>query len=94
MAIYLLQLVSLASALTVLAAQNNHDQCLVYYGGMVFPEETRRTVEHGMHWSKTQSMRGLWVGGRYQFTVVSVLQSLNLHLIGMEQPWLMENSRT
>ena len=31
------------------------DQCQMYYGGLVFPEGSPRTVEHGMHWSKTRS---------------------------------------
>ncbi len=30
------------------------DQCQVYYGGMVFPDG-RRSMEHGIHLSKTQS---------------------------------------
>lgn len=31
------------------------DECQVYYGGLIFPEGSRRTPEHGLHWSKTQS---------------------------------------
>ena len=42
-------------AVTVLAAAQTQEQCAVYYGGLVFPEGGRKTVEHGMHWSKTQS---------------------------------------
>lgn len=35
------------------------DECQVYYGGLVFPEGARRNhLEHGLHWSKTQSMWG------------------------------------
>jgi hypothetical protein len=33
----------------------SREQCQVYYGGLVFPEGSRRSLEHGMHWSKTQS---------------------------------------
>jgi len=49
-----LVLLSLAVFVAVVAAQNQ-EQCHVYYGGLVFPEGSRRTVEHGLHWSKTQS---------------------------------------
>lgn len=31
------------------------DECQVYYGGLIFPEGSRRNPEHGLHWSKTQS---------------------------------------
>lgn len=31
------------------------DECQVYYGGLIFPEGSRRSPEHGLHWSKTQS---------------------------------------
>ena len=62
MASVVLPMVFLTIACTVLAANNNGDQCYVYYGGMVFPEETRRTVEHGMHWSKTQSRNNCFSG--------------------------------
>ncbi len=30
------------------------DQCHLYYGGMVFPDG-KRSMEHGIHLSKTQS---------------------------------------
>ena len=33
------------------------DECQVYYGGLIFPEGSRRNPEHGLHWSKTQSTR-------------------------------------
>ena len=33
------------------------DECQVYYGGLIFPEGSRRNPEHGLHWSKTQSKR-------------------------------------
>ncbi len=36
-------------------SQNNQEQCQLYYGGLVFPEGSRPSLEHGMHWSKTQS---------------------------------------
>ena len=39
------------------ALSQNDEQCHVYYGGLVFPEGTRRPIEHGLHWSKTQSKR-------------------------------------
>lgn len=35
-------------------ASQSKEQCQVYYGGLVFPEGSRRSLEHGMHWSKTQ----------------------------------------
>lgn len=47
-------LLSLAGLLAVLRAQND-EHCPMYYGGLVFPDAGRRTVEHGLHWSKTQS---------------------------------------
>ena len=51
-----LLLLSLAALLVVLRA-NNDEFCPMYYGGLVFPDSGRRTVEHGLHWSKTQSRR-------------------------------------
>lgn len=42
-------------SLGLLARANNDDQCYEYYGGLVYPQGWRRTVEHSMHWSKTQS---------------------------------------
>ena len=49
-----LLLLSLAGLLAVLRAQND-EYCPMYYGGLVFPDSGRRAVEHGLHWSKTQS---------------------------------------
>lgn len=42
-----------------------HDQCQVYYGGLVFPDGARRSLEHGIHWSKTQSEYTVWVRMNY-----------------------------
>ena len=48
--------VLVAALLGLGGAQSNiQEQCHVYYGGLVYPEGSKRTVEHGMHWSKTQS---------------------------------------
>eukprot|EP00731_Ephydatia_muelleri_P031923 Em0023g430a len=41
-------------SLGLLARASNDDQCYEYYGGLVYPQGWRRTVEHSMHWSKTQ----------------------------------------
>lgn len=37
--------------------QSAKEQCQVYYGGLVFPDgsQPQRSLEHGMHWSKTRS---------------------------------------
>ena len=51
-------LLSLGVLVVVIAAQNP-EQCHMYYGGLVFPEGSRRPVEHGLHWSKTQSRVGV-----------------------------------
>ena len=51
-------LLSLGVLAAVIAAQNP-EQCHMYYGGLVFPEGSRRSVEHGLHWSKTQSRVGV-----------------------------------
>lgn len=51
-------LLSLGVSAAVIAAQNP-EQCHMYYGGLVFPEGSRRPVEHGLHWSKTQSRVGV-----------------------------------
>ena len=51
-------LLSLGVLAAVIAAQNP-EQCHMYYGGLVFPEGSRRPVEHGLHWSKTQSRVGV-----------------------------------
>ena len=31
------------------------DQCEFVYGGLIYPEGRPSSVEHGLHWSKTQS---------------------------------------
>lgn len=37
-------------------AQNGiGEQCPFVYGGLIYPEGRPRSVEHGLHWSKTQS---------------------------------------
>ena len=50
-----------AVVLSVVAAGNGvtQDQCnpLLNLGGLVFPEYSRRSVEHALHWSKAQSER-------------------------------------
>lgn len=38
-----------------LGVMSAKDECQVYYGGLVFPEGSHRSLEHGMHWSKTRS---------------------------------------
>ena len=68
------------------------DECQVYYGGLIFPEGSRRSPEHGLHWSKTQSRERerevCWLL-YYVFP-----QSPSQPQIGMEQLCSMESSRS
>ena len=52
----------LYSALVLSVWAQSREQCQVYYGGLVFPEGSKKPLEHGMHWSKTQSEFGGRVG--------------------------------
>ena len=66
-------LLSLGVLVAVIAAQNP-EQCHMYYGGLVFPEGSRRPVEHGLHWSKTQSRVGV-------AEVIQVRGSINVKVV-------------
>lgn len=48
------KLLILAMLCLLHATAAQFDQCQVYYGGMVFPSG-KRSMEHGIHLSKTQS---------------------------------------
>ena len=47
---------SLTAALAFRMAQCElGEQCEFVYGGLIYPEGRPPSVEHGLHWSKTQS---------------------------------------
>lgn len=49
-------LLSLAAALAFRMTQCElGEQCEFVYGGLIYPEGRPPSVEHGLHWSKTQS---------------------------------------
>ena len=49
-------LVAVTAALLVTMAECElGEQCEFVYGGLVYPEGRPTSVEHGLHWSKTQS---------------------------------------
>ena len=49
------------------------DECQMYYGGLVFPEGSHRSLEHGMHWSKTRSKQDNSSATSYWLSVTLIL---------------------
>ena len=44
-----------AALLAGMAECESGEQCEFVYGGLIYPEGRPPSVEHGLHWSKTQS---------------------------------------